>query len=91
MLDGRAEDCVGEAGEGAGGVVLAVAERLGIGFDLVDCLALSRGILGFEGAAGVVEAAELDGDAGTNSYQRREGSFVECRGAFVLENLRGAV
>jgi hypothetical protein len=54
VFDGAGDEAVGEAGEGARGVVLGVGEfgvegRFG-------------GILGFEVAAGVVEAGELDGD-----------------------------
>lgn len=55
VLDGAGEDGVGEAGEGAAGVELPVGER---GRAVVERVA------GFELPAGVVEAAELDGDLG---------------------------
>lgn len=52
VFDGAGDDAVGEAGEGAGEVVLGVGEGGG------------GGVAGFEGAAGVVEGGELDGDLG---------------------------
>lgn len=53
---GAGEEGVCEAGEGAGGVELGVGEGGGgVAFE---------GVAGFELAAGVVEAAELDGDLG---------------------------
>ena len=61
------------------------------GSDLRDGFALFGCVLGFEGAAGVVEAAELDGDAGTNAYQGGECAFVEGSGAFIAEYLSCAV
>ena len=56
-----------------------------------DGFVLGFGVAGFEGAAGVVEAAELDGDAGADSDERGEGAFVEGGGAFVAEDLGCAV
>lgn len=53
MFDGAGEDGVGDTGEGAGGVKLGVGEGSG---------ETAEGVAGFEFAAGVVEAAELDGD-----------------------------
>lgn len=53
VLYGAGEGGVGDAGKGARGVVLAVGE----GF----CVVVFE-VAGFEGAAGVVEGAELDGD-----------------------------
>ena len=55
MFDGAGEEGVCEAGEGAGGVELGVGEGGGEVFE---------DVAGFELAAGVVEAAELDGDLG---------------------------
>ena len=43
-----------------------------------------------ESAAGVVEGAELDGDAGADSDEWGEGAFVEGEGAFVGEDGGGA-
>lgn len=53
MFYGAGEGGIGDAGEGAGGVVLAVAEGFAVVLFEVACL---------EGAAGVVEGAELDRD-----------------------------
>ena len=39
-----------------------------------------------EGASGVVEGAELDGDAGADADEWGEGAFVEGEGAFLLED-----
>jgi len=61
------------------------------GFDVGDGFALLRGILCFKGTAGVVEAAELDRDAGTYTDEGGECAFVEGAGALVLEDLRGTV
>lgn len=52
VFDGAGDDAVGEAGEGAGEVVLGVGEGGG------------GGVAGFEVAARVVEGGELDGDLG---------------------------
>lgn len=60
VLDGAGDDGVGDAGEGARGVVLAVGEGWGGGGG-------ELGVAGFEAAAGVVEGAELDGDAGADA------------------------
>jgi hypothetical protein len=46
---------------------------------------------GLEGAFGVVEGAELHGDAGADADEGGQGAFVEGRRAFVLEDARGAV
>ena len=91
VLDGTTEDGVCYAGEGAGGIILAVGERLGIGLDLVDGFVLLRGILGFEGAARVVEPAELNRDAGTDADQGGECTLVEGGGALILKDLPGTV
>ena len=53
MLDRAGDDTVGEAGERAGGIVLAVGESGAEGG--------RAGIEEFEVAAGRVEAGELDG------------------------------
>lgn len=55
VLDGAGDDAVGDAGEGAGEVVLGVAQLAGgIG-------GLGGSVPGGKLAAGVVEGAELDG------------------------------
>ncbi len=59
VFDGAGDDGVGDAGEGAGEVVLGVGEG-GVGG--------AGGAVGlFELAAGVVEGAELDGYAGADA------------------------
>ena len=60
MFDGDGEDGVGEAGEGAGEVVLGVCERGGVGELGGDWG--GSGVASFKVAAGEVKAAELDGD-----------------------------
>jgi hypothetical protein len=79
VLDGAGEDAVGEAGKGAGRVELAVAEGGGAG-------GVGGEVALLEGAARVVEGAELDGDAGADADEGRESAFVEGRGAFVAED-----
>jgi hypothetical protein len=49
------------------------------------------GILGFEESFGVVEGAELDGYAGSDSEEGGQGAFVECGAAFVAEDFGSAV
>lgn len=44
---------------------------------------MEKGVLLLKVAAGGVEAAELDGDAGADSEKRGERSFVEGQGPFV--------
>lgn len=91
MLDGGGQDGIRDTGESARGVVLPVRQRLrGIG-DLLDRFALGGGVAGFEGATGVVECAELDGDAGADAEEWGESALVEGAAAFVFEDLRGAV
>lgn len=91
MLDRGGEDGIGDTGESARGVVLPVGQGLrGVG-DLLDRFALRGGVAGFEGAPGVVEGAELDGDAGADAEEWGQGALVEGAAAFVLEDLRGAV
>lgn len=80
VFDGTGEDGVGQTREGAGEVVLAVAELGAVGGGVLQ-VAL------FEGAARVVEGAELDGDAGADADEGRERAFVECEGAFVREDV----
>lgn len=63
VLDRTRDDGVGDAGEGAGEVVLAVRQRRGGQRGL-------GGVAGFEGPAGVVEGAELDGDTGADAEER---------------------
>lgn len=68
VLYGRREDRIHYACKGACGPVLAVRERLRLGSNFVDGFVLLRCIPGFECAAGVVEASELDRDAGADAY-----------------------
>lgn len=76
VFDGTRDEAVGEAGEGAGGVVLGVREFGGVE-------GLGGGVEGFEVAAGEVEAGELDRDLGVGE---REGWGGEKgRGKGVLE------
>lgn len=71
VFDGAGDEAVGEAGEGARGVVLGIGE---FGVEGVF-----GGVLGFEVAAGVVEAGELDGDLGglTQGIRVRGESLVK--------------
>lgn len=79
MLDGARDDRVGEAGEGAGGVVLAVAEVPGGGQGpLVAPL-----VRGLEIPLGEAEGAELDRDAGPDAQQRRQRALVEGEGPLL--------
>ncbi len=48
-------------------------------------------VLFFKVSSGVVERAELDGDAGSDPDQRGEGALVECEGTFIGEDLFAAV
>lgn len=77
MLDGARDDRVGDAGEGARGVVLAVREGGARGG------AVGERVLLLEVAAGGVEAAKLDRDAGADAEERGEGALVEGEGALV--------
>lgn len=76
VFDGGGEGGVGDAGKGSGEEVLAVGE-VGAGVAVGE-------VAGFEPAAGRVEGAELDGDAGADTDEGREGALVEGSGAFVL-------
>ena len=69
VLDGRGEYSVSYPGEGAGRVILGVGE---------GWRAIGLQVRFLEGAARVVETAELDGDAGANTDERGERAFVEC-------------
>lgn len=72
VLDGAGQAGVGDAGKGAGGVVLAVAEG-------------ARGLVALlEPAAGGVEAGKLDRDAGADTDERGQGALVEGEGALGL-------
>lgn len=82
VLDGAGEDAVGDAGEGARAEVLRVAELGGPGAGDVGV---------FQVAAGGVEGAELDGDAGAYAQQGGEGAFVEGGGALVAQDAGGGV
>ena len=76
VLDRSRDDAVGHPREGSCRVVLAVAET-------ADPRDEPRRAL-LELAAGVVEGAELDGDAGTDAEERGEGALVESESAFIL-------
>jgi len=69
VLNRTRDNSVGEAAKRAREVELSVTE---IGRRLSGSQ-----ISSFEPAAGVVEAAELDGDAGTDAQKRCQGAFVE--------------
>jgi len=62
---GAGEEGIGHSCEGPRGVVLGVGEGFG-GGERGEV----GGVAGFEGAAGVVEGAELDGDAGADADER---------------------
>ena len=72
VLDGAGQRRVGHAGEGARREVLGVGEGVG---GLVAAL---------EPAAGLMEGAELDRDAGADADERRERALVEGQGALLL-------
>ena len=91
VLDRRREHSVHDAGERARGVVLSICQWFRVRVDFRDGFPLRSCVAGFKGATRVVEAAELDGDAGADSYERGQGSFVEGESSFVFEDLRGAV
>lgn len=76
VFDGAGEGGVGDSGKGSGEEVLAVGE--------VGARVAVRQVTGFEPAAGGVEGAELDGDAGADADEGGEGALVEGGGAFVL-------
>lgn len=82
VLDRAGQHRVGQAGEGTGGKVLVVAQVALFAGRLVALL---------EGAAGLVEGAELDGDAGADADERREGALVEGEAALVLVDGGGGV
>lgn len=82
VLDGRRQHRVGNTGKRTGKEVLPVREARLAGGVLVACL---------EPAAGRVVGAKLDGDAGTDTNQRREGAFVEGERAFGLVDGRGGL
>lgn len=88
VFDRRGERGVDYTCEGSRSVILAVGQRSG-----GRARSQRRGetVLSLEVAAGVVEAAELDGDAGTDTDQRCQRAFVEGGGALVAQDLSGAV
>lgn len=92
VFDGGGEDGVGEAGEGSCCVVLGISQGLLLlekGF--AECVGFVVVVVGFECSFGVVECAELDGDAGAYADQGGESAFVEGGGAFILQDSRRAV
>lgn len=74
MLDWRGEDCIGDTGKCAGGVVFPIGETAHAGDKLAR---LGFGAPLFKKAPGGVEGAKLDGYAGAYSEERCEGAFVE--------------
>lgn len=92
VFDGGGEDGVGEAGEGSCCVVLGISQGLLLlgkkGF--AECVVFAV-VVGFESSFGVVECAELDGDAGAYADQGGESAFVEGGRAFILQDSRRAV
>lgn len=84
VLYGRRQRRVGDAREGARGKVLSVTQA-------VRLEARVGGVASLEPPAGGVEGTELDGDAGADAQQRREGSLVEGEGALVSVDGGGGV
>jgi len=91
VLDWRRQNGVCYASKGTCRVVLRVRQGLRLRGLVVDRLALSGGILSFEGAASVVESTELNGDARSNADQRCGRALVESCSAFILEDLRRTI
>lgn len=93
VFDGGGEDGVGEAGEGSCCVVLRIRQGLLLlgkkGF--AECVGFVVVVVGFECSFGVVECAELDGDAGAYADQGGESAFIKGGGAFILQDSRRAV
>lgn len=85
MLNGARSDRVGDAGEGARGVVLAVAEVPG----------RRQGVAALVGGLEVplreAEAAELDGHAGPDAQERRQRPLVEGQRALLRVDGLGGV
>lgn len=73
VLDGAGYDGVGDAREGAGGEVLAVAQVPGA----------RGGVGGLEVPLRVAEGAELDRDAGADADEGRQRALVEGEGALL--------
>lgn len=86
VFNGPGEEGVCESGEGAGGKILAVGEVCGL-----EGGGGGGGVAGFEPAAGRVEGAELDGDAGADADEGGQGALVEGEGALVLVDGGGGV
>lgn len=92
VFDGGGEDGIGDAGKGSCCVVLGISQGLllllGEGF--AECVVFVV-VVGFECSFGIVECAELDGDAGAYADQGGESAFVKGGGAFILQDSRRAV
>lgn len=86
MLNRAGNHTVGDACKSARGVVLSITER-GTGRRRGGAVASS--VLLFKEAAGEMEAAELDRDAGADTDEWGEGAFVKGEGAFVAVDAGG--
>lgn len=73
MLNRARDDRVRNTGNSSRRIVLRVREA--------GITVLGR-VVGFKAAAGFMETAKLNGNAGTNADERREGAFVESKGTF---------
>lgn len=82
VLDGARKHRVGDARKGARRVILTIAEVGGT---------LTLEIAGLKSTSGVMEAAELDRDAGADAHERGERTFVERERAFIPVDLGRSV
>lgn len=80
VLNRTGDNRVGNARKGASGVVLAVTE----GGNSRDEGFVGLGTALLEEAAGGVESAELDGDAGADAQEGSQSALVKGEGAFVF-------
>ena len=82
MFDWGAQEGIGDAGERSSGIVLAIAEcRTGV---LVEVCLLKL-------STSVVEGAKLDRHTCADANEWCEGAFVECKWAFIFEDLARTV
>ena len=84
VLDRAGEDGVGDAGKGAGGGELGVGQVRGRAAGGVS-------VAGLDPAAGLVEGAELNRDAGADADERGESALVEGEGALGLVDFGGGI
>jgi hypothetical protein len=74
MLNGTGNYRIRHSRKRARSIILAIRQTRG--------KRVEGSVAGLEAAAGFVEGAELDGDAGADADEGREGAFVEGEGAF---------